>query len=48
MQYAIDINRIAVAGIDPAELATCGDVLSRMSANLAAEFDSIPNTPAED
>ena len=48
MQYAIDINRIAVAGIDPAEVATCVDVLSRMSANLAAEFDSIPNTPAED
>ena len=48
MQYAIDINRIAVAGIDPAEVATCVDVLSRMSANLAAEFDSIPNPPAED
>ena len=36
------------SGIDPAEVATCVDVLSRMSANLAAEFDSIPNTPAED
>ncbi len=43
-----EVRRIAVAGIDPAEVATCVDVLSRMSANLAAEFDSIPNTPAED
>lgn len=46
MQYAIEINRVAVAGIDPADVATCASVLSRMSANLAAGFEA-ESGPAE-
>lgn len=41
MPYAIDINRVAIAGIDPGDVATCLSVLSRMSANLAAEFETV-------
>lgn len=47
MNYAVDINRTAVAGIDGAEIAICVSVLSRMSTNLAAAFDSLPNPPAQ-
>ncbi len=43
MQYAIDINRTAVAGIDPAEIVTCIRMLTQMSVNLAAEFDKVLN-----
>ena len=43
MRYAIDINRIAVAGIDPADVSTCVAVLKRMSANLAQAFDDLPD-----
>lgn len=48
MQYAIDINRTATAGIDPAEVRICASVLQRMSVNLAAEFESLPDKPAEE
>lgn len=41
MQYAIEINRMAVTGIDPDDIATCLSVLSRMSTNLAASFDAV-------
>jgi len=46
LSYAIDINRVAVAGIEPREIEICKSVLERMSANLAAEFDSLPDKPA--
>ena len=46
MSYAIDINRVAVAGIEPREIEICRSVLERISANLAAEFDSLPDKPA--
>lgn len=38
MHYALDINRIASAGIDPKELAVCASVLTRMSENLGAKL----------
>lgn len=41
MKYAIDINKVALDGIDPAEVAICASVLQRMSANLAAEFEVV-------
>ncbi len=39
MHYAVDINRIAAAGIDESEVQTCLSVLQRMSENLACAFD---------
>lgn len=42
MQYAIDINLRARAGIDPQEIETCLSVLTRMSANLKQAFDELP------
>ncbi len=47
MQYAIDINRIAQTGIDPEEVRICASVLRRMSANLEAELDTLPNQCSE-
>ncbi|PNU03163.1 MarR family transcriptional regulator [Novosphingobium guangzhouense] len=41
MQYAIDINRVAQAGIDPAEVAICASVLARMSSNLKSHLDNL-------
>ncbi|MGE6036695.1 hypothetical protein ACQJ1P_26535, partial [Klebsiella pneumoniae] len=48
MQYAIDINKVAVAGIEPREVEICRSVLERISANLAAEFDRLPAKPADE
>ena len=48
MHYAADINRIAVEGIEPSDVATCISVLHHMSVNLAAEFDKLPEKPLED
>lgn len=46
MKYAVDINRVALEGISPADAKTCVRVLERMSANLQAEFDaSVENGP---
>lgn len=41
MHYAVDINRIAAAGIDESEVRTCLSVLQRMSENLACAFDDL-------
>lgn len=38
MHYAVEINRVAQAGIDPEEIATCASVLRRMSINLEKEM----------
>ncbi|EQB11145.1 MarR family winged helix-turn-helix transcriptional regulator [Sphingobium lactosutens] len=46
MQYAIDINQVALAGIDPQEVEICASVLRRMSANLKAELESLPEQVA--
>ncbi|MBT2246760.1 winged helix-turn-helix transcriptional regulator [Sphingobium sp. BHU LFT2] len=46
MQYAIDINQAALAGIDPQEIEICASVLGRMSANLKAELESLPEQVA--
>jgi len=48
MQYAIDINRVAQAGIDPDEIAICASVLRRMSANLKDELESLPDQAIAD
>lgn len=48
MRYAIDINKVAVAGIEPHEVEICRSVLERISANLAAEFDSLPAKPTDE
>lgn len=41
MKYAVDINRVALEGIDPTDVAICASVLQRMSTNLAAEFEVV-------
>jgi DNA-binding MarR family transcriptional regulator len=41
MGYAVEINRVACAGIDPGEIETCKSVLRRMSANLQTGFDEL-------
>lgn len=40
MKYAVDINRVAVAGISPADVKTCAAVLKKMSENLKNEFSA--------
>jgi DNA-binding MarR family transcriptional regulator len=46
MGYAVEINRVARAGIDPTEIETCMSVLRRMSANLQTGFDDL-TAPAD-
>ena len=42
MQHAIEINRVAQAGIDPDDIATCASVLRRMSQNLQEALLALP------
>lgn len=41
MGYAVEINRVACAGIDPGEIDICKSVLRRMSVNLQTGFDEL-------
>ncbi len=47
-QYAVEINRVAHAGIDPKEVAICASVLQRMSVNLQKALVDIPERSAKD
>ncbi|MCJ2187603.1 MarR family winged helix-turn-helix transcriptional regulator [Novosphingobium beihaiensis] len=47
MHYAAQINRVAAAGIDPAEIDLCLSVLRRMSENLADAFADLSRESEE-